>query len=93
MSTCSLGVVFVSVSDSTDLANENLVDVAKELGLFDHTQYQQQDEEGGAVGVVNDPDFTLAQQIYESEQEAMLERDRELAEQLQMKENSYRTPR
>ena len=92
----SLGVVFVSVSDTTELANDNLDDVAKELGLFDHTHYelqQEEEEKDEAVGGVNDLDFELAQRIQESEQEAQLERDRELAEQLQMKEHTYRTPR
>ena len=36
----SLGVVFVSVSDSTDLANNNLVDIAKEMGLVKGEEQQ-----------------------------------------------------
>ena len=88
----SLGVVFVSVTDSTDLANDNdnLADIAKELGLLGHAH--QQDVQG-AVGVAEAPDFVLAQRMQESEHAAQLARDRELAEQLQMTDFSYRTPR
>ena len=82
----------MSVTDSTDLANDsdNLVDIAKELGIVGHTHQQ---EVQGAVGGANAPDFVLAQQLQENEQEAQLARDRELAEQLQMTDFSYRTPR
>ena len=81
----SLGVVFVSATDSTDLVNDNanLVDVAKELGLLTHDHQE----------IPEDSDFHLAQQLQESEQEVQLLRDQELAEQLQMRENTYRTPR
>lgn len=54
LSICSLGVIFLSVSDSTDVG----------------------------VGVANDTEV-MAQET----------RDAQLAEQLQMKENSYMTPR
>ena len=93
----------MSVTDSTDLANSNLVDIAKEMGIvkWEEPQLKEKEElrlnegdyaikeEGGESEVL---DFELAQHLQESEQEAQLERDRELAEQLQMKENTYRTP-
>lgn len=99
--------MFVSASDSADLANDNLFDIAKEMGLV---QVEEEDLEGVEQQLKweeppNDledeerertssdvSDLELAQQLYESEQEAQLERDRELAEQLQMRENTYRTP-
>ena len=100
--------MFVSASDSADLANDNLFDIAKEMGLVqveeeDLEGVEQQlkweeppndleDEERERTFSDASSDFELAQQLYESEQEAQLERDRELAEQLQMKENTYRTP-
>lgn len=125
----------MSVNDSTDLAYDNLVDIAKEMGIvrgeeqqLNGTEHQfemiieplQQGRVGGMQQLVvgskgwvserqmeNDPlvkqeerervwsdasDYEFAQQLQENEQEAQLERDRELAEQLQLKENSYRTP-
>ena len=120
----------MSVSDSTDLANNNLVDIAKEMGLVKGEEQQlkgveqldmmEQPRIGGMQQLVvgskwwvkdhqmeNEPlleqeerervfsdasDYDFAQQLQESEEEAQLQRDRELAEQLQMRENTYRTP-
>lgn len=81
----------MSVTDSNDLAdgNSNLADIAKHLGLLDDNSQQQAKAEGRVKGV----DFILAQQLQEREEEAQLARDRELAEQLQMTDFSYRTPR
>ena len=97
----------MSVSDTTDLANDNLVDIAKELGLVKGAEQQLKEEEQQLKGVEHPfneherelerslsdvSDYELAQQLQESEEEAQLLSDRELAEQLQMKENTFRTP-
>lgn len=101
---CSLGVVFVSATDSSDLANDNLINIAKEMGLVKGAEQQlkweeplnELEEEGKEEErertFSDASDYELAQQLQESEQEAQLERDRELAEQLQMKEHTYRKP-
>ena len=83
----SLGVVFVSITDSTDLVNDDLTDAAKEMGLLGHTPPPE-----GAMGTPAESDFELAQWLEHNEREAQLARDRELAEQLQMKEHTFRTP-
>ena len=107
----------MSATDSFDLANDNLVDIAKEMGLVKGEEQQlkgveqqlkgeeeqlkweeplndlEEEEEEERERTFSDAsDYELAQQLYEDEQEAQLQRDRELAEQLQMKENTYRTP-
>jgi hypothetical protein len=98
--------VFVSATDSTDLANDDLINIAKEMGLVKGAEQQlkweeplneqeEEDEEGEEEKertFSDASDYELAQQLHESEQEAMLERDRELAEQLQIKEHTYRKP-
>ena len=77
----------MSVTDSTDLGNDDLTDVAKEMGLLGHTP-----QPDVAMGTAEDSDFELAQQLQVSEREAQLARDRELAEQLQMREHTFRKP-
>ena len=74
----------MSVTDSTDLGNDDLTDVAKEMGLLGHTSQPE--------GTAEESDFELAQQLQVSEREAQLARDRELAEQLQMREHTFRKP-
>lgn len=66
----SLGVVFLSVSDSCDVGVE---------------------VETSSTSVTSD--LQLAQQLHREMYESQLLRDSQLAEQLQMKENSYLTPR
>ena len=94
----------MSATDSSDLANDNLINIAKEMGLVKGAEQQlkweeplnELEEEGKEEErertFSDASDYELAQQLQESEQEAQLERDRELAEQLQMKEHTYRKP-
>ena len=48
----------MSVTDSTDLDNDDLTDVAKERGLLGHAP-----QPDVAMGTTEDSDFELAQQL------------------------------
>ena len=94
---CSLGVVFLSVSDSADLGVEveSLIEGTEGLGVESPVTGA---EGWGAKSLVADTndnisDSHLAQQLQQQMMESQLLRDAQLAEQLQLKENSYRTPR
>lgn len=93
----SLGVVFVSATDSTDVfegqRSGDLAAAAKMFGLTSpETEVEVHLNDSDEFEVQDDMDFDLAMSLYKQDKEAQLKSDRELAEQLQMRENVYRTP-
>lgn len=84
MMCCSLGMVFLSVSESTDVGVELLSSagqsVSDDLNVVQYLPSSTTDQE-------------IAQQLEQEAKEFQLAQDAHLAEQLQLKENSYRIPR
>ena len=92
----SLGVVFVSATDTIDMleGSQDLAAAAKLFGLTspekeNNIQFNRLEEVDPPR---NQADFQLATNLYVQDMKAQLKSDYELAEQLQMKENAYRTP-
>ena len=94
---CSLGMVFLSVSDSTDMGVE--VESQRLLSGSSVVQSASGDinrsvlMQSSAGKNVNTMDRKLAEQLELEAREFQLAQDAHLAEQLQLKENSYRIPR
>lgn len=75
----SLGVIFLGITDTSDLGVE-------EIEISPSTPASQQQ-------LQQSPDEEIARQLQLQQLDVQLERDAQFAEQLQMKENSYLTPR
>lgn len=94
----SLGVVFVSATDTADvLEGQRLGDLEAAVKMLGLTTPEEEVKVqlGKEVKVqqdntLNDVDYSLAMSIFEQDKSAQLKSDRELAEQLQMKEHAYR---
>ena len=82
----SLGVVFLGVTDTVDLGVDEVLPSLPPLPLQQHRPLHQSSREA-------DSDGEMARSLELNERDIQLERDTQLAEQMQMKENSYMTPR
>lgn len=97
MCVCSLGMVFLSVTDSSDIGVELHSAVNKWAGLQTLSEGAKLETATNQAALSESAydanDLGLAEQLQVEAIEYQVNQDAHLAEQLQLKENSYMTPR
>ncbi len=89
----SLGMVFLSVSDSTDVGVEVQSASSSVDNSIGHSASGSMDRGAGWDERTVVTDKELAEQLQLEARQYLLAQDAHLAEQLQLRENSYRVPR